>query len=652
MSRSPLLIGLACLLVPLAHAAVSESDYLSDVPNVISVSRLSQPLEDTPGAMTVLDRRFIRMTGARTVVDVLRYVPGFQVSNSFETDAPMATYHGRDDDWANRIQVLVDGRSVYSGLLQGSAGVGWQTLALGDIERIEVLRGSNSASYGARAFLGVVNIISRDVRETVGNAASLAAGENGVADMGASLGGSVQSTTFRISADSVDDNGLEGAYGKNHTERLNLAAHVALDQGMDMDLRAGGVGIYAGRGSTMANQVGNPARNWFVGSRFVQWDWHKPLNDQQDLRLSASHTENTMRDRFAYLLPGAYYGANIEFSGNESVDALTLQHTLRLTPELRTVWGAELRRENLDAPTLFDQMGSTRTDFQRLFGSAEWHMTDSLLLNAGALAEHNTISGDSLSPRLMLNWRVAPGHTLRAGTSTAFRPPSVYENYARIRYYDANGQNPTRYYTLNNGALVPEKLLSRELGYYFAPPASAWRGDVRIFDEQIRDGIAHTNDTNDPPSQPDTYVNSQGDTISGIEFQVQWQPSPATRVFFSQNWTAIQANSSVPGETRFRMEHGAPQSATSLVLMHSLPSGLHLSLMHQQSEQLALMSISTNEWLSSMHRTDVRVAQDLWLGGRKSELALTVQNLDQPFQDGDRKFTLLRRAWLGWKLDY
>ena len=138
---------------PLPRAVVSESDYLADVPTVLSVSRLAQALDDTPGAVTILDRNFIRMTGARDVVDVLRFVPGFQTTSAFETDAPMATYHGRNDDWANRIQVLVDGRSVYSSLQQGSAGIGWQTLAMDDIERIEVLRGSNSATYGARAFL-------------------------------------------------------------------------------------------------------------------------------------------------------------------------------------------------------------------------------------------------------------------------------------------------------------------------------------------------------------------------------------------------------------------------------------------------------------------------------------------------------------------
>ena len=88
--------------------AVSERDFMNDIPVVLSVSRLAQPVDEAPGAVTILDRHFIRISGARDITDLLRLVPGFQTTTSFETDAPMASYHGRNDDWANRIQVLVD----------------------------------------------------------------------------------------------------------------------------------------------------------------------------------------------------------------------------------------------------------------------------------------------------------------------------------------------------------------------------------------------------------------------------------------------------------------------------------------------------------------------------------------------------------------
>ncbi len=73
-------------------AAVSEQDFLSDMPVVLSVSRLPQPLDETPGAVTILDRDTIRRSGARDVADLMRLVPGFQVSNAFDSVAPQVGF--------------------------------------------------------------------------------------------------------------------------------------------------------------------------------------------------------------------------------------------------------------------------------------------------------------------------------------------------------------------------------------------------------------------------------------------------------------------------------------------------------------------------------------------------------------------------------
>ena len=443
----PALLTLACAMARAQSgsdaSAVSERDFLGEVPVVLSVSRLAQPLDEAPGAVTILDRQFIRMSGARDVADLLRMVPGFQTTTSFETDAPLASYHGRSDDWANRIQVLVDGRSVYSGHLQGSAGLGLQTLALDDIARIEVLRGSNSAAYGARAFLGVINIVSRDVRETVGSSFSLASGDNGVADAGGSVGWGGPGAAYRVSMDSRGDQGLRGAYGRNRVSRLNASAAFDLDAGADVDVRVGALGIDAGRGTE--GDAGNAARMRFLGSQFLQADWHTPLGEDQDLSLSYSHTENTYRDNFPYLSNAAgvnYFGIPIDFSAQEINDAVTLQHTVRASAALRAVWGAELRREAVSSASSFDLRGQVVAHFSRLFGNVEWRMDPQWVLNAGAMAEESNMGGGTVSPRLMLNWHAAPGHTLRAGVSSAFRPPSAYEKYAAVRYYDLNGQNP------------------------------------------------------------------------------------------------------------------------------------------------------------------------------------------------------------------
>jgi len=630
---------------PTAPTGLSESDFLGELPTVLSVSRLAQTLPETPGAVTLLDREFIRMSGARDVVDLLRLVPGFQTSSSFHTDVPSATYHGHISDWANRIQVLVDGRSVYSGLLAGSSGTGWHTLALDDIERIEILRGSNSATYGARAFLGVVSIVSRDARETLGLAGSVTRGENGVSDQSMRYGWHLGDAHFRLSADALNANGLEGEVSGNHTERVNLVGHFPLEHGADLQLRAGATALYAGRGE-LNNIGGNPARRWASGARYVQADWSRPINGDQDLHIAYAHTENFQVDRFPFLTPSPYYGGIIDASGTEVVDNLSIQHGLRLSPELRMAWGGEWRHEDVQAAPLYDGTRHMESYSTRLFGSAEWRMAPGWLLNLGGLLESTNADGDTFTPRAMVNWELAPAHTLRAGVSSAFRTPSTFEKFARVRFFDAQGQHPTPYQILNLGTVGPERLIARELGYHYGGAAGALQTDVRLYQEQVTDGILESEDPSSPFFTPQTYRNSQNYNIQGLEWQLQWQASPATRIYLTQSWTDMVDVRAAGVRSLFRTAHSAPRYGASLALMHHFADGWSASLTHQQADDMALLSISDNPWLASMQRTDLRLARQLRLGGKRVELAATVQNMGERYRDGDWKLWFHQRGLL------
>jgi iron complex outermembrane receptor protein len=85
--------------------------------------------------------------------------------------------------------------------------------------------------------------------------------------------------------------------------------------------------------------------------------------------------------------------------------------------------------------------------------------------------------------------------------------------------------------------------------------------------------------------------------------------------------------------------------------MHRFAQGLQLSVMHQQADDVALMSISDNPWLFSMQRTDIRLAQDFRIAGKKAELSFVLQNLGDAYQDGDWKFQFNRRAMVTLKFE-
>ena len=660
-----LTLTLACALgAGLSHAqsanaasALSEQDFLADVPVVLSVSRLAQRLDETPGAMTILDREFIRMTGARDVVDVLRFVPGFQTTHSFEEDAPIATYHGRYEAFANRIQVLVDGRSVYSGFLQGSAGLGWQTLSLDDVERIEVLRGSNSAAYGARAFLGVVNIVSRDVGETLGGSANLGSGENGVHDVGARVGWGSDSSKYRISADNRAESGLrkvfsDGKYAKGDAQisRVNFASSHTLKPGLELDLRAGAVEVAAYRGEMGPNNYGSRERLRFLGSQFAQLDFRYAISQDEDIAVSLSRTAMFNRDGYPYLNPAAgfapYYGITIESSGQEANDVLGVQHTYRLSERLRWVSGIELRDELITSASTLDTIGSVSSHFRRVFFNAEWKPLQQVLVNAGGLAETSDIGGFNTAPRIMVNWQPVAGHVVRAGVSTAFRTPSAFEKYSRVRYYALAGGSPTDYYAYGNESLKPESVLSRELGYAWLLPNSPLTVDVRGFSESISDGIGL--DLN----QPSTSRNGDAYTIAGFELQMKWNSRQGTEVFLGFTSTNIEVHQmAVPNtNTLRRIEHGAPKSATSLLWIQDMGNGLSAGLGFQSADQYALTS--DNVGLHSMVRTDLHLTQRWKAMGKKGEMAFTVQNFNDPFADGDKKFFFDRRILLSLRVEH
>ena len=146
---------------PIAQAAeiASERDYFADIPIVVSATRLRQRVTDTPVSVTVIDRALIEQAGVVHLVDVLRLVPGFQVGHS-SGNLFTATAHGTGAPWFARLQVLIDGQSRYHTTF---SGLDWVNLgiALADVERVEVVRGANIATYGDNAIMGTVNIITR-----------------------------------------------------------------------------------------------------------------------------------------------------------------------------------------------------------------------------------------------------------------------------------------------------------------------------------------------------------------------------------------------------------------------------------------------------------------------------------------------------------
>lgn len=235
---------LTALMLFLPSMAAAESLGELHLPTVLSATRLEQAPAEIPGSMTVLNRELIQASGARSVPELLRLVPGMHIGYRRGNQANV-NYHGTNVTEARRLQVLVDGRSVYR---SGLATVDWAELALNieDIDRIEVFRGPNTAAYGANALMGVINIITRLPLETQGTSLKYTHGKRGVRDWYARHGGGDMQHSWRLSLASQQDDGFDHDDDGNdyrdslRSSRMNLRHlwQMAPNQSLDWQLSA------------------------------------------------------------------------------------------------------------------------------------------------------------------------------------------------------------------------------------------------------------------------------------------------------------------------------------------------------------------------------------------------------------------------------
>jgi iron complex outermembrane recepter protein len=165
---------------------------------VTSVSKKEQPLSKTPAAAFVITAEDIRRSGLSSLPEVLRLAPGVQVARS-ESGTWAVSIRGFNDDFSNKLLVLIDGRSVYNDVYGGTM---WQMemVPLEEIERIEVIRGPVAAMWGGNAINGVINVITRPASETQGGMVKAEAGTQSETTNGLRYGGAIGDAFYRVSA--------------------------------------------------------------------------------------------------------------------------------------------------------------------------------------------------------------------------------------------------------------------------------------------------------------------------------------------------------------------------------------------------------------------------------------------------------------------
>jgi len=572
-------------------------DDVAAIPTVISATRLQQSVLDTPVAITVIDRAMIRALGVREIPDILRLVPGMVVGRDSGSET-FVGYHGTSADGARRMQVLVDGRSIYQAAL---ALVDWIGLPLDveDIERIEIVRGPNSATYGANSFFGVVNIITRRVQEVPNAEVLLRGGEDQIADGFARLSLHGLGGDWAWSAFHRQDSGFDLDARKKTPYKDDKVVDGVYGKGEYATPGEGQVTLLTGFSRMVAEQARRndtsiyreiPIATLDTGYVAVQVD--QPLSSTHRLQVKA-YINSLQRDepwyvRIPYLVVSPELGALFDQDkdqANAFVDdpvascgssAIITNARLRTvclrladrnytdlrdyttnqnyreqrreidvsdlwvpTADLRLVLGANLSQSLATSRNFLN--GDAENATVSTFAHAEWRFAERWLLNIGAHGERDEKAGDSLSPRAALSWRFQPDQVVRLAHSRAVRTPDIFEDQADANYYATVDDRSQRAYdgtfyqsAKSSGKALTEHIRSNEVSYFAQYRAVPLSLDLRLFHDQLELTRNQLEIDDFILSDYEYYV------MKGVEASSEWRPSLFQR--FQLNYAYLDIN--------------------------------------------------------------------------------------------------------------
>jgi iron complex outermembrane receptor protein len=396
---------------------------------VTSVSRRAETISEAAAAIYVLTQEDLRRAGVTTIPEALRLVPGLQVARATANTWAISA-RGFNGRFANKLLVLIDGRSVYTPLF---SGVFWdvQDTLLEDIERIEVIRGPGATLWGANAVNGVINIITKSARQTRGGLVTAAAGSEIDYLGGARYGAEAGRASWRVYAKAFERGPGARADGSDADDDWALArggfrVDATLAEGDELTVQGD---LYDGDSGERLTLVPLPAlaprtmalENRLSGGNLLA-RWSRALAGASHLTLQAYY------DRSERDLPSILGETRDTFD-------LDFQHALT-SDRHKLVWGLGVRRtrDRFDGSDFISLLPEERTDdlYSGFLQDEIALVPERVWLTVGTKVEENDYTGLEVQPSVRALWTPRPRQSLWAAVSRAVRTPSRAEADVRL----------------------------------------------------------------------------------------------------------------------------------------------------------------------------------------------------------------------------
>jgi len=620
---------LVCLLIYLgtgpgvrAGPAAALPDDLTDMSlealmdiEITSVQKRPQKKSEAAAAVFVIKQDDLRRWGVTSIPEALRRVPGLQVAR-IDANKWAITARGFNGRFANKLLVLIDGRSIYTPLF---AGVYWEAneVMLEDVERIEVIRGPGGTLWGANAVNGVINIITRSAADSQGTLVVAGAGneERGFTSVrhgAATRGGGhyrVYGKFRALDTGGPIDVGLPQTGAHDDSEFAQGGFRMDWNRDEDNSYTLQG-DYYDGHADQQLLLPGSPTPQTdnaaYQGANLL-YRWSRAYDRQSDMALQAYYD-------YVHLDSAALY------ENRHTLDIDFQQH-LRAHERHDLIWGLNYRyiSDNTDATQVLSLIPSQRdVSLLTAFVQDEIRLCDDhARLTVGSKFEHNDFTGFEAQPNIRLSWLTDSGHTLWGAVSRAVRTPARGEDDVNLMV------SPPSTTILGNPAFDSETLVAYELGYRF-PLADRVSIDLAAFINRY--SSLRTIDSTGAPSILQFGNNMDGNT-RGIEVDMHWNVRPGLALH--ANYTHLQldlelVNGSMDVQS-LGAEDASPSNQANVWLAADLDHGVELDAAVRYVGKLDL-DLSA----AGLPSTDAYIALDARLGWSPRpglEFALIGQNL-------------------------
>ncbi len=596
---------------------------------VTTASKEPEQVWHTPAAIYVITQEDIRRSGATTIPEALRLAPGVEVAR-ISSDGWSVGIRGFSDQFSRAVLVLVDGRSVYTPLF---AGVYWdvQNLPLDDIDRIEVIRGPGGTIWGANAFEGVINIITRSAKDTHGTLASAATGNIEQGEAGVRYGaGNGRGVDYRIFANGFTRGAEFHADGNRFDRwrqarlgfRLDRSTRGSDELTLEGQAYAGDDGEQTSLGSFFPPAQVTLSGKDHVSGGDLQGRWKRQLSASSDIQIQGYY------DRTGRAAP--------QYKETRDTFDVDFLHHITFQARQDFIWGFGVHVSpatfTQTVPT-FDISPNQQTDrvFSGFLQDEIWLVPDRVSLTVGTKLEHNSYSGFEFQPSARVLWARTPRQSFWAAVTRAVRTPSELDQQIDITEFLRSVPAPPIYLKVQgNPSFDSEKLIGYEAGFRTLVTPAVYV-DISAFHNQYTGLLNYGPMTVSVQTSPFPYVlatlpyvNGIAGSTSGFEVAPDWRPAHVWELRASYSYLNTDLKTKLGNSILSLLPTDAGSSPRNQIAIESL---INFPRNFELDESFRYVTALPARNVPAYSTADVRFG---WRPNSAFEISVVGQNLFQP----------------------